>query len=277
MRSPHRRNGRWALAIGPQLCVAGSMNQYMHPLSIFQRRLPPVATVAARLSLLSLLVVMAAQFVGCNSIYADVVDGDGNVITQDRELTTEQAEAITAVMLTGSPDVTITLDGETAPSLSVTTDANLQEMIQIDIKDDTLEVNPQGSYSSTNGVKIAITLPRLSAATVSGSGSVSVSNVAGESFSANVTGSGDIDLAGSVNAATFGVSGSGDIRATDLDASTVTATVNGSGDIELTARNTANLTVNGSGDIVCYGNAEAKTSINGSGDINLQPAKPVKP
>ena len=84
-----------------------------------------------------------------------------------------------------------------------------------------------------------------------------------------LSGSGDMDLAGSCGKLQVRVSGSGDVNAYELSAREVDAVVSGSADIKVTASEAIKARVSGSGDIHYRGNPEkidSKTS--GSGGVS---------
>lgn len=190
------------------------------------------------------------------------------------------------LLLSGSTDVTVTT-GNTVSVVGVGADADLDRM-DIRVVDDRLVIGTKrGSWSWTTreGVKIRVTVPSLSAATISGSGDVTIDRVKGP-FSGRVSGSGDLEI-GSVEATTlslgvsgsgeidlgtgrctngtFSTTGSGDIEAGNVRCQTLSASVTGSGDINGQATETATLRVTGSGNVRVTGGARCTTSTTGSG------------
>lgn len=82
-----------------------------------------------------------------------------------------------------------------------------------------------------------------------------------------LSGSGRIDLMGSVDEAEFSLSSSGRIDALDLMARDVRATTSGSGKIYVYATETLEATITGSGDIIYRGDPTISYRITGSGDV----------
>ncbi len=104
---------------------------------------------------------------------------------------------------------------------------------------------------------------------VAGSGDLSWQGAAGALVVA-IAGSGDVRLSGTADSARLGIDGSGDIAAAGLTAKSASAEVSGSGDIEVTlGGGTLEARVNGSGDIHWRGTAQVeRVSVNGSGEIS---------
>lgn len=128
------------------------------------------------------------------------------------------------------------------------------------------------TLQGSGGVKSAnsFTVPKLHI-DVQGSGGVEFA-VDAKHVQAVVQGSGDIKLTGSTGAFTATVQGSGDIEADGLEASTVSADVAGSGDIDVFATGKLKAVVAGSGDISYKGTPTSiEKNIAGSGEVKQKP------
>lgn len=194
--------------------------------------------------------------------------------------------AFEQIVLSGSTDVTVTTGGR-ASVVAVGADADLDRM---DIRVDgnrLLIGTKRGNWSWTTreGVKVRVTVPSLTAATISGSGDIDVDRVKGPfsgrvsgsgdigigaveatTLNLGISGSGDIDLgSGRCTSGTFSTTGSGDIDAANVRCDTLAATVTGSGNIDGQATQTATLRVTGSGNVKVTGGARCTTSTTGSG------------
>ncbi|WP_260580684.1 head GIN domain-containing protein [Sphingopyxis sp. PET50] len=194
----------------------------------------------------------------------------GPTTTQDFALT-----GFTGVEVTGPDDVTI----RQGDAFSISAKGPKAEIDDLEIKLDgtTLSIGRKRSGFSFGGrdhdeVEIAITMPRLGAVKLTGSGSIDADTIDGNDVAAVLTGSGDLKVAKFSGAkAKLTVSGSGDIeiaggaiKSGDLD-------VTGSGDIDAKglAAETLDISVTGSGNIAAQATASADISILGSGDVDL--------
>ena len=144
------------------------------------------------------------------------------------------------------------------------------------------------SFSSRDDddLDIAITMPRLDALRLTGSGTIDADAAEGDSVDAVLTGSGDLKVAkltaqsaeikvsgsgdieiggGTVETAELAVTGSGDIDADGLAATTLDVSVTGSGNVEARATGDAGVSILGSGDVTIGGGAKCSTRQMGSG------------
>jgi hypothetical protein len=171
-------------------------------------------------------------------------------------------------------------------------DPKVLDKLEIVKEGDTLKVRRKDhSFSwggERKGAKIYITMPRMTAASTTGSGDMAVDHVDGEKFEASATGSGDLNIgslsvqavalsvtgsgnlgtAGSARTGAFSVTGSGDITAPKLSLGQASVNVMGSGGVSAAVNGAANVNVMGSGDVTLTGGAKCTTSKMGSGDVS---------
>jgi hypothetical protein len=191
----------------------------------------------------------------------------------------------TEIVLAGSPDVTVTTGG--LPLVMASGEA--ADLDRLDIRVDgrrlLIGTRPGRRAMSRKGnVRIRVSTAEVSAAVVSGSGSIRIDRVSGpfsgrisgsgemslpavdsSTLTLAISGSGDMDAAGRCGSGNFSISGSGDIDAAALNCADLTATTTGSGDIEARATGRATLRVTGSGDILVSGGARCTSRSTGSG------------
>lgn len=183
------------------------------------------------------------------------------------------ASGFDAVELRGSDDVEV----RSGATFAVVAQGDPKVLDQLDIRvvDGTLRIGrkDQGGgrwFSNDRGARVQVTLPRLTAASVGGSGDMTVQQAEGD-FSGAVAGSGDLRIASlRAGKASLSVAGSGDLSAAGT-ASQLSASIAGSGDIDaagLTAAS-ADVSIAGSGNMRGTVNGPATVSILGSGDVAL--------
>lgn len=135
---------------------------------------------------------------------------------------------------------------------------------------------------------IEVTVPMLTAATLSGPGDLTIDLIRARDFNATLRGPGDLtigaietgdatltlegpgDLTVKGRAATAHVTlrGPGDVRAGGLTVRDATVNLSGPGDIALGATGTVSGTLSGPGDISIRGGARCQISKHGPGDVN---------
>lgn len=194
----------------------------------------------------------------------------GPVATKNFALT-----GFSTVKAVGPDDVTIRR-GE-AFSITAKGPQNMLDELEIELDGDTLLIGRKRegfsfSRRGDDGVEISVTLPRLTAVRLTGSGSIDADSIDGDSVAAEVTGSGDLKIASlTAKRADISVSGSGDIEIDGGTVSTGEYSITGSGDIDVDGlvAQTLDVSVTGSGSV--DGNATGSADINilGSGDVTL--------
>lgn len=212
------------------------------------------------------------------------VVGNGNVTTK-----TVNTGSYDGVMVVGSMDVHLERGNE--GTITVKTDDNLHEYIEIEVKGGDLVVKTtKNVYLKTKkGIHVTVPFQDISEVSLTGSGDIDTKdtidseqlevNVTGSGdvvldvnagmVEASVTGSGDMELSGKTVTLEVGVTGSGDFKGYDLQADDTEAWVSGSGDIGVVANKSLKARVSGSGDITYKGNpSKSDTKTSGSGDIS---------
>lgn len=178
-----------------------------------------------------------------------------------------------------------------APSVRATGPAETLDRMEVVIERDGLQIRPRKQFSRNfdwRGLKPAtytVTLPRLTDASLAGSGNMRIDRAEGDRFAASVAGSGNLDIAalrvgranfsmagsgnlsarGSATRADLSVAGSGNVRARGVTSRTAAVSIAGSGTAELTTREAVDVSIVGSGDAEIGGGARCTVSRIGSG------------
>lgn len=178
-----------------------------------------------------------------------------------------------AVDLRGSDDVDIKLASEF--SIRAIGPEKVLDQLSIERVGDTLRIGRKKDgnwhWGQRKGAHIYVTMPRITRASVAGSGDMAVWRAEGASFAASVAGSGNIRIAAlDARAVDLSIAGSGDIDAAGR-AERLSIDVAGSGDVQargVKARG-ATVSIAGSGNVVADVSGPASVSVMGSGDVDL--------
>lgn len=131
--------------------------------------------------------------------------------------------------------------------------------------------NDSGWHWGGSDVKVLITMPRIAAAKLTGSGDITVDRAEGARFEGTITGSGGLTVdALQVDEARLSIAGSGDLKAAG-SAARIDVSIAGSGDLDagdLRAK-AAKVSVAGSGSVRARLDGEGDVRIAGSGDVDL--------
>lgn len=155
-------------------------------------------------------------------------------------------------------------------SVEITADDNLIDDITTEIKNGVLVIAMKhGTNDSFRvGPKATIVVPNLDGVFIEGSGDVQVQGVTCESFTAEISGSGDLRARGRATNLKASIEGSGDMDLSGLESQTASVSIEGSGNARVRCSTTLSASVSGSGDIDYLGSPpKTNISISGSGDV----------
>jgi dipeptidyl aminopeptidase/acylaminoacyl peptidase len=160
-------------------------------------------------------------------------------------------------------------------AITATGDQADLDRLELRQEGDTLRIGrKKGDWSwRSKGVQLRVSLPALSAVTVSGSGNAAADQAGGAAVALRVSGSGNLAVqAVKATALTASLSGSGNVAAGNVVAETVAASISGSGNMAVAGRCTSlDARLSGSGDLVADKLActNATVSTSGSGDVSV--------
>ncbi len=228
----------------------------------------------------AVLLLSASWMLGCANL-SDCIEGSGKFMAETREL-----PSFSGVNVSGSMDVYLTQG--TTQAVKVEADDNLLKLIKTKVRGQELYIRSRKCYTTHKGVKVYITLPRLTRAamsgsgdlkgretfqvdnldlSVSGSGSITLKITAAD-VNTHISGSGDIELRGQARDLNAHISGSGDLNARDLVARNGSLSVSGSGDCKVNVEGDLQAAVSGSGDVRYYGSPKSvDANVSGSGTV----------
>jgi Putative auto-transporter adhesin, head GIN domain len=207
-------------------------------------------------------VALLYQFDVFGSSSTSGAEGSRIAATQVRDVA-----AFNSVELAGSNNVVIRV-GE-KQSVVVKADSNLLDRVTTQVQSGRLVIaNTPGSFTTRSPMSVEVTVPTLTALTLTGSGNIVVDGIETESLTVTFPGSGTFTASGTVTRLDVTVSGSGTVQFTRLVATDVRAVVSGSGSIFITATKSLDAAVSGSGAILYAGNPQDVTkSVTGTGAI----------
>jgi len=232
---------------------------------------------------LAVVVAASAALAGCQ-VHAE----DGGAVTSRNY----QVGNFQQIEVAGPYDVQVRTGAN--PSVSARGSEKLLERTTVEVKGDKLIIHPERSHNwfnfgwSTHGkARFAVTVPKLSGATIAGSGDINVDRVQGDSFEGTVAGSGGILVgnldvqslklaiagsggvkgSGKAKSAQYDIAGSGGIDGAGIMTEQAKVSIAGSGDVKAHATGTADVSIMGSGDVDISGGAKCTVSKTGSGDV----------
>ena len=157
--------------------------------------------------------------------------------------------------------------------MEITADDNIVDLISATFQGGVLVLAIQDnvSFSTRSPLEVSITYPTLKAIDLKGSGNIQVLNLNEDKFTASISGSGNMDLDGTVEHCVLSLRGSGNFDALPLKSNNLEVALSGSGNIFCTAINSAQVQLSGSGNVKVYGKPIHKSqNRTGSGNISFK-------
>jgi hypothetical protein len=170
------------------------------------------------------------------------------------------------IVLSGSGEVVVDING--TESLTIEAEDNIMPLLTTEVHDGRLELSTKSRISPTVAVIYTISAATLGGLSIDGSGDITATGINTDSFDAEISGSGQIEMAGTTDALDVEISGSGRYAGADLVASVATVSMSGSGHALVNVTNILDAEVSGSGTVEYIGDPNVSSSISGSGDIS---------
>jgi hypothetical protein len=204
-------------------------------------------------------VVHAQAVAGSND-----VAGHGVAVTEARKVRPFNGIRLEAP----SGDVVYTVGG--AQSVSISAQKNVLPLIVTSVEGGILIIKVHGVMLPNEPVRLVMTGPSLDTLHITGSGRIEMTGAKGPAIHATLSGSGDISVAGQVDALVLDLSGSGSIKASSVKSKSVTVTLSGSGNISAQASQEARVVLSGSGNVGISGNPNVRSvEKNGAGQVSF--------
>ncbi|MBU6452817.1 MAG: DUF2807 domain-containing protein [Cyanobacteria bacterium REEB67] len=140
------------------------------------------------------------------------------------------------------------------------------------VKDGVLNISLEKDVSTSNPVRILISLPKLDKLTLAGVGEVTVSGVKEPFLTIKQSGAGSCNISGSADMVDLTLSGVGSAQLKELKARALTALLSGTGSAHVFASESLTATISGIGSLKYSGNPpKLQKNVTGIGQINAAP------
>ena len=210
------------------------------------------------------LIIVAIITLG-SCVTSNFIVGTGESISQEFELS-----EFNKFKISGSFEVKLRQGDE--QKVVVTGQPNLLEIMNKEVQNDQWIIKYDESVRNSKKTIVEITLPEIERIGITGSGDVKGLNEMDlEHLEIFISGSGHVELFGSVEKQKIGIAGSGHIDNLELIAQKTWVGISGSGNVKTTSEEILNVGVAGSGDVFYKGSPAISFSNAGSGKlINLK-------
>jgi hypothetical protein len=103
---------------------------------------------------------------------------------------------------------------------------------------------------------------------MSGAGKIEIDSIESTSLKVVVSGTGSVDVSGTVDTPEIEIDGLGDYNALDLESQDATLIISGAGDADLWVNENLDVTISGAGSVSYYGDPQVSQNISGLGKVN---------
>ncbi|MFL6695609.1 MAG: head GIN domain-containing protein [Vitreoscilla sp.] len=184
---------------------------------------------------------------------------------------TRSVAPFTAVSNSGP--VNLRIEVGKAQSVVVSGTDDLVQDLQTEVVGSELKLHMRRDTTTFNRhhdeLNVTITVPQLTAFTMSGAGETTITHMSGDSLDVRFGGAGSLKADGSVRNLTMHVGGVGSIDTRELHAESATVNVGGVGSVKVWASNRLDASLGGVGSLAYYGDPKTvNTSGGGLGSIS---------
>lgn len=180
------------------------------------------------------------------------------------ELLTSQVKNLTASAIV---DVEIDICPNNNNSIILVCDEKYKNQVKVCFSSGNLKVGAEGSFNNAGSMKIILRASSLEEIISSGTSYIS-GLYKGSNLKIKVTGTGDVNLSGTVRDLDVSILGTGNASLKGLEARNVTLKLSGTSDANVFASNSCSVTISGIGNATVYGKPEKmKQKVSGLGSV----------
>lgn len=207
-----------------------------------------------------LLLVVAVVLPACHQGRISGVKGSGK-----REVQKRDVAQFTSISTEGAFEIHVTCQKQ--PSLEIEADDNIISLIDTEVSNNVLRLSNNKGYSTSEPVKIKISVPNLEGLSVSGAGSIDIKDMNNESFKIDSEGAPSITVSGTTKLINIDASGAGSIDTHKLRASRGVVESNGVSNVELDVKDQLDVKVSGPSTVFYRGDPKVNKTVNGPGTV----------
>jgi len=132
-------------------------------------------------------------------------------------------------------------------------------------------IDTKAKLDHVKHLRVVVTAPVFDTLTISGTGELVTTGLAGDKLALGIQGTGKMRLAGKIGTVAVEIPGTGEIDAKDLVTRTTTIDVAGTGEATVHATSALDATISGTGAVTVFGNpGTVKQSITGTGAVRVK-------
>jgi hypothetical protein len=154
------------------------------------------------------------------------------------------------------------------PLLSITTDQNLLQHIDSEVRDNRLRLRSSGHIWPTRGIKVIVSSQTRNGAKLTGAVELRAKQLGGTKFYFQSRGASKVWLDGTVDELLADMTGASELEANDLHTKAAEVSTTGAADAEVNVSDSLKVSITGAGKVTYSGNpANVEKHITGAGSI----------
>lgn len=212
-----------------------------------------------KFALLTLLLPLLAA-AGCHHGYRAEVQGNGKRVVQKR-----QVASFASISTNGAFNVEVTCQKDL--SVEVEGDENILELVSTDVEGNILRLSNSKNYSSSEPVRVKISVPNLEGLSVNGAGQFDIKGISNDKFEIDSNGAPSIVASGTTKLIDIGANGAGKIDTANLHAARAKVDARGVAKVDLDVSDQLDVEVSGPASVTYKGNPAINKTINGPGKV----------
>lgn len=211
---------------------------------------------------LLLVIILGSVIVGCR--YVGNM-GSGVVGSGVRKSEQRDVAPFTSILTEGAYEIEIV--SQQPQSLLLEGDDNVLPLVSTAVANGVLHISSTRSYSTSNGVRIKISVPNIEGVSANGAGTIDVSRVKNDKFEIDSNGAPSIKVSGETKSLRIDANGAGKIDTHKLRASEAVVDSKGVSKVELHAKDKLDVTVSGPSQVIYEGDPVVNRTVNGPGSV----------
>ena len=210
--------------------------------------------------LLLLLLLLPVLATGCHHGFRTEIKGNGK-----RELQKREVAAFSSISTNGAFTIEVTC--QKSPSLEVEGDENILSFVTTEVGNNILRLENSKNYSTSEPVKIRISVPNLEGLSVNGAGHIDIKGMNNDKFEIDSNGAPTIVVAGTTKLVDIGANGAGKVDTQNLHAARAVVDARGVAKIDLDVSDQLDVEISGPSSVTYKGNPAVNKNIHGPGKL----------
>ena len=201
--------------------------------------------------------------IGCSCSY-NSIEGNGHEVTKVVDVS-----SFSKIDASHAFDIKVVV-GENQ-KVSISTDENLLEYIEVFVKNNTLYVQTKDNTNFDGDVEVYISVENLTKIDLSGACKIDIKDIDSYDFSVDVSGACKGKLSGKVETLNLDLSGATKLNTVDLISKDVNIDMSGASKLDIYCENNLSIDASGACKIYVYGDPKStKTDLSGASSINYK-------